>query len=520
MVRNGFTDTDSPGMTYVIDDLSYTYKTDSNQLQAVHDETNSTDGFKDGNQSSKDFYYDDYGNMIQDLNKKITAIKYNHLNLPTQIKFNADGANEIIYLYNAVGVKVGKKIRSTTPQTGTVENKTDYLNGFQYVDGNLQFFPTAEGYVSVTYGNKFNYVYNYTDHLGNIRVSYSFDQGGQQLKILEENHYYPFGLKHSNYNEDRVQFEHDDVGIFAVLRPVEKGKYQYKYNGKEYQDELGLNTYDYGFRQYMPDIGRFGNIDPLAELAYDLTPNRYCFNNPLRFTDPTGLWETTAGGYTTNDPEDIKRFMSYLDVEKYSLNNSPTNSQMASFIGGEMSPGGHGKTSDGSVLADEIEVTRFKRNNGNFEMVANKDSFDNFWHGVQRSLTPDALDPRTIGHNVFWTTYSGPWNPKKYSGKDDYSLVPQRPEDIPSLFHDLTYNDLKIEGAGGLFTAKSAIAADYRFVAQQLAISITSNNIRTKFTAGALGVGLGLFALPKTVYSTVTDTYLKAHPTTTTLYKN
>ena len=62
------------------------------------------------------------------------------------------------------------------------------------------FFPTAEGYVSVTNGEKFNYVFNYTDHLGNIRVSYTLNPADGQLKILEENHYYPFGLKHSNYN--------------------------------------------------------------------------------------------------------------------------------------------------------------------------------------------------------------------------------------------------------------------------------------------------------------------------------
>ena len=43
--------------------------------------------------------------------------------------------------------------------------------------------------------------------------------------------------------------------------------YKYKYNGKELQDELGLNMYDYGWRNYMPDIGRWGNINPLAEIS-------------------------------------------------------------------------------------------------------------------------------------------------------------------------------------------------------------------------------------------------------------
>jgi RHS repeat-associated protein len=67
--------------------------------------------------------------------------------------------------------------------------------------------------------------------------------------------------------------------------------YKYKYNGKEFQDELGLNFYDYGARNYDPAIGRWMNVDPLAEQAPDWTPFRYGFNNPLRYNDPTGLSE-------------------------------------------------------------------------------------------------------------------------------------------------------------------------------------------------------------------------------------
>lgn len=79
-----------------------------------------------------------------------------------------------------------------------------------------------------------------------------------------------------------------------------------------------------GFRLYDPAIGRMQNLDPLTELSYDLTPNRYCFNNPVIFIDPSGLWEETASGYATNKAEDIKRFMSYMGFENNALNNSPT----------------------------------------------------------------------------------------------------------------------------------------------------------------------------------------------------
>ena len=55
------------------------------------------------------------------------------------------------------------------------------------------------------------------------------------------------------------------------------------------QEELGLNMYDYGARNYDPSIGRWMNIDPLAEVQPDKTIYNYCSNNPVSRIDPTGM---------------------------------------------------------------------------------------------------------------------------------------------------------------------------------------------------------------------------------------
>jgi RHS repeat-associated protein len=176
---------------------------------------------------------------------------------------------------------------------GSIE--TNYLDGFQYDNRHaydtsaslytipaLKFIPTSEGYFNFE-NNK--YIYNYTDHLGNVRVSYF--NNGSSIEVLEESNYYPFGLKHGISNP-------------SIGNP----SYNYKYNGKELQ-ETGM--YDYGARFYMPDLGRWGVIDPLAEKMTRHNPYNYAFNNPLSFIDPDGRapdWHKDGKGNLVADVGD------------------------------------------------------------------------------------------------------------------------------------------------------------------------------------------------------------------------
>ena len=65
--------------------------------------------------------------------------------------------------------------------------------------------------------------------------------------------------------------------------------FSYQYNGKENQEELGLNLYDYGARNYDAALGRWMNVDPLTEKYPGWAPYHYVHNNPINMVDPTGM---------------------------------------------------------------------------------------------------------------------------------------------------------------------------------------------------------------------------------------
>ena len=123
-------------------------------------------------------------------------------------------------------------------------------------------------------------------------------------------HYYPFGLKHGSYyttaytklakkgaNELVPQNLLDGN---LKIKPTTDRAYKYKYNGKEWQDELGLNAYDYGARNYDPSLGRWMNVDPKADSYFSVTPYSSFANNPISFVDPTGediiFWRYNSDG--------------------------------------------------------------------------------------------------------------------------------------------------------------------------------------------------------------------------------
>ena len=261
LLRYGQTDADSYGL---VDNLNLTYH--GNQLQSVYDNaTNSVFGngmeFKDNVNETVEYEYDKNGNLTKDLNKKITGIQYNILNLPSHISF-ADG-NSIEYEYAADG----RKVRTTHTINNNVTS-TVYCGNAIYENGSLKMLLNESGYYSFQ-DNKFYFYLK--DHQGNIRVV--ADEDG---KVEEVNDYYPFGGLMFNAGDD--------------TQP-------YKYNGKELDQKGGLDWYDYGARYYDAAIGRWHAVDPMVEMYYSESPYVYCVNNFVNKVDPTGCFSTKFGAW-------------------------------------------------------------------------------------------------------------------------------------------------------------------------------------------------------------------------------
>ena len=164
------------GSSVTIDNLRYSYQTNSNRLQGVRDIANdpsSTAGdFKEVNGSGdNDYAHDLSGNMIRDANKGITSISYNHLNQPEIIKVRGKGV--VTYRYDATGNCLKEiVVDSTSAQVRTII--TDYIGGFQYQNDSLQFFGHEEGRVRMVYasGSAPTRAYDYfiKDYRGDVRT--------------------------------------------------------------------------------------------------------------------------------------------------------------------------------------------------------------------------------------------------------------------------------------------------------------------------------------------------------------
>lgn len=363
LLRKGHTSMDGYGNITgfgTMDNLAYFYDS-GNKLLKVSDAGNDTYGFKDdyigpGTDTSNDYTYDANGNMLKDLNKGIgttstNGITYNHLNLPIQVKFNNSNTQKIDYIYDATGVKSEKKVTQ-----GSTITKTFYAGNYIYEkigSGSdvLKFFSQPEGYLEPNGSGGYDYIYQYKDHLGNVRLSYSDTNNNGTIEasteILDEKNYYPFGGEHKGYNSN----------INGTYHP-------YGFGGKEENDELGLQWMDFGARNYDKWLGRWMNLDPLAEQMRRHSPYNYAFNNPIFFQDPDGMapmaadWIDNGDGTYTAEAGDSASTLHSQHLEKKGFTFEQTDAIVESQYGENRVEDGIEKSNidEGDVVKAEGEM--------------------------------------------------------------------------------------------------------------------------------------------------------------------
>ncbi|WP_051890755.1 DUF6443 domain-containing protein [Chryseobacterium vrystaatense] len=265
----------------LIDDLIYNYENNNlsnkiNKITLPPGVANNQYGY---NALENIFSYDTNGNMSSHLDRYQDVITYNHFNLPTYIHA-ASGHEVSRFTYRSDGLKV--RMVEELPLFLKYKKITDYLDGFQYETVSdpftpetltLKFIPTSEGYYNF---EKNKYIYNYTDHLGNIRVRYSRNSNGA-VEFLGERNYYPLGLDHA-YADSFI----GDSNPSEILT-----SYNYAFNGKELTPLPGM--YDFGGRFYNPTLGRFVSQDPMQ--VFDMWQSSYAYanNNPISYPDEYGM---------------------------------------------------------------------------------------------------------------------------------------------------------------------------------------------------------------------------------------
>ena len=267
--------------------------------------------------------------------------------------------NEIRYTYSASGEKLCARYYMAVPNVtrtfgvkpeGYPQSQVmcvyqyDYLMGGTIVlwDGMTDKVLFDGGYAKATRLSLTNYgfdMYYYNkDHLGNNREVVNASGSVHQVT-----NYYPFGAPYADPN----------AVMGSTVQP-------FKYNGKELDTMHGLNTYDYGARQYYSIVGRWDRIDPLCEKYYSVSPYVYCMNNPINAFDPDGkrvrpIHKTSNGTTYYKSPSVFRQAMIAFGKTTFGHQLLADFTPKGSFIFGVK---GNGRYSDYDLNIYEFDYTK------------------------------------------------------------------------------------------------------------------------------------------------------------------
>jgi hypothetical protein len=234
----------------LIDNLSYNYGNSGNRLGFVNDAiigNPNVGDFKNLNTINDDYEYWPNGGLKTDKNKEISLIEYDtYLNKVKKVNW-ADG-RWLTFSYNGAGELIQRK--NSTGDTW------DYANGLIYKNAAPYQITTSEGRI-VNNSGTWGYEYEYRDHLGNLRLSYTKENGN--LKINQMNTVDPWG-----FEIETLTFSKENSQNF-VFQNQEKIK------------DFGLDINWFKYRPFDPQLGRGWQTDRLAA--------KYSHNSPYAFSE-------------------------------------------------------------------------------------------------------------------------------------------------------------------------------------------------------------------------------------------
>ena len=191
------------------------------------------------------------------------------------------------------------------------ERFASVASGFSKVGSNSVLKPHTD--LSNITVPKNGYVYIYVSNESPVNVFFdNLQVVHTRGAIMEETHYYPFGLTMAGISS-------------KALNGIAENKYRYnsgnELQNKEFSDGSGLDWYDATFRMYDAQIGRFHQVDLLADIFDDQSPYSFAYNNPLLFNDPLGLasdtaWKTLPEVIIVGNKPSVPPSTGFIDSEK------------------------------------------------------------------------------------------------------------------------------------------------------------------------------------------------------------
>ncbi|MEM8970023.1 MAG: RHS repeat-associated core domain-containing protein, partial [Bacteroidota bacterium] len=188
--------------------------------------------------------------------------------------------NFLLFDENFVPVALTPSGRDVLDVTDEAENQLPLSGAPQHQTMAVTLDMPTSGYLYVYVSNESDWDINV--YFDDLKIEH------EHSPVIADESYYPFGLTHNQ-------------------KPGRQFNNKYLYNGKELQDELGLNWYDYGARMLDASLGRWHVIDPMSDVYHSESPYNYTLNNPINLIDPNGMYVEGAEAWNQLNEEEDKR---------------------------------------------------------------------------------------------------------------------------------------------------------------------------------------------------------------------